>query len=440
MQTQQQQSRVQPGIMYGITHRPDGSPIVREPKLLKVGIGKPKGPAIAVWIDRKGKWKVEVGFDNKSGKAQVTAFDKRADAEQFYRQQKQNAPTCRFPRKNPYFGFTRQVADGTFEPDFAAIEAHGPVPTEIDIVFFDDNPFFGGYQMWSASELQCRGDGINAERVLALASTPEEKELAEDCRAKKLKYFPIIDGCWVSGKCKYAGEACKPGGDLKFQLAKNLRIGGTAYFHTTGFRSSSQLFSCLHRFKCLTGGGVPERGYLVGIPFKMVLRPYKTNHNGQASTQYGASLEFRAETVEALVKNMIEQGMQFRSAQQVPQLTPTAPRQIAAPEVPMIEAAPEEVIDEGEDETMQAKAMASEFYPDAEFEDAETVIDEGDDPGEGASKPQPATGSIALDDLKPSEDPNRGHDAAAPVVEEKAGPKARKGPKAGGSGQSGDYF
>ncbi len=42
------------------------------------------------------------------------------------------------PRKIGFFTFTRPaIQDGieVFEPDFEAIEAHGPTPTEIDIVF-----------------------------------------------------------------------------------------------------------------------------------------------------------------------------------------------------------------------------------------------------------------------------------------------------------------
>ncbi len=88
--------------------------------------------------------------------------------------------------------------------------------------------------------------------------------------------------------------------------------------HTTGYRSISQIFSSLYRLKTLTG----DR--LAGIPLKMVLRPYRTNHNGQAATQYGISLEFRAEDVESLRRNLIDQAFSFGDSSPVSRDPPRA--------------------------------------------------------------------------------------------------------------------
>jgi len=345
--------------LYGITHQIDGSPIVREAKLVKVGIGMPKGKSAMVWTEsRDGKlaWCVSAGYEK--GKTTVTRFASRGEAERHYDATAPKSPECPYPRKISWFTFTRPTADGSFEPDFDAIEAHGPMPSEIDIVFMADDPFAGEYQMWSASELKCHGNGIDAMRVLGLAATDEEKALAAEMKAAGQKMFPIIDGCWTRG-CPYqkpevrngkeCPSPCKPSGDLRFQLVRNLRVGGTCYFHTTGYRSISQIFSSLYRIKTLTGG------LLVGIPLVMVLRPYKTNHNGQAATQYGVSLEFRADTIEALRKNMIEQALSFRRA-------------IAAPPA-MLPAGSEDMIEDGDEEqpeAVRAAAMAAEFYPEVE--------------------------------------------------------------------------
>ncbi len=351
-------ARPRTGIMIGITHDADGTPIVREPRVLKVGIGVPQGKAIRVFQHPSGEWYVIVGAKKADQKSH--RFPNRKDAETFFHATKASVPTRNFPEKLSYFTFTRPMADGSYEPDFDAIESHGPVPTELDIIFMENEPFRGSYQMWSTSELRCKGDGQHAERVISMA-TPAEQEMANAWAANGSKYFPIVDGCWTKG-CQYAKEQngkpslCKPGGDLKFQLARNLRVGGCAYFHTTGFRSISQLFSCLYRFKSLTGGGDPERGYLVGIPFKMVLRPYTTKHNGQAATQYGVWLEFRADTMEALQKNMIEQGARFASGGfRFPNGAQAAgPRMIDAPAEP---------IDDGDDDSpISAAAMSAEFY------------------------------------------------------------------------------
>lgn len=366
--------------MFGITHQLDGSPIIREPRILKVSIGAPKGRAILVFIAPNDAgdpmWKITIGYKGKGQEPKTYAYKTREEAEKAYAGfvASNQVPNCPFPRKLGFFAFTRPTVEG-FEPAWDAIEAHGSKPTEIDIVFLDDDPLEGAYQMWSSSELRCKGDGVNAMRVCSMARGPQEQDLARAAMAAGEKTFPIIDGCWMKG-CEYSKEKdgkpslCKPGADLKFQLARKLKVGGTAYFHTTGFRSISQLYSALWRFRALTGGGDQSRGYLAGIPFKMVLRPYKTNHNGQAATQYGVSLEFRAETVEALQREMLEQGLRFRQA-----LLPTGgpqrvqTRQISAPvaALPPAQADTEEIIDPGdEDEATRARAMADEFYPGAD--------------------------------------------------------------------------
>jgi hypothetical protein len=365
-------------MLYGITHEIDGQPIIREPRILKVGIGCPKGPAIDVLI-RDGKWWVRTGF----GQGKVTAFpcENRAHAERRYAEMKPQAPVCPYPRKLDYFTFTRQIADGTFEPDYDAIEAHGEKPGTIDLIFFDDEPLEAAYQYWGASELKCKGDGINAQRVLAMAATDAERDAAELAKAGGHRYFPITGGCSLKG-CPFAVEstdgrgrpappACKPHADLKFQLAKNLRLGGTAYFTTTGRRSISQLFSSLYRFRKVTGGGDPERGFLAGIPFQMVLKPFRTNHNGQAGTAFGVSLEFRSSSVEDLLKNMAEQGMKFRSAmaRTAPALLEAGPaiHQTAALPVEATEA-PAELVDPGEEE-IAARAFQDEFVDEGADED-----------------------------------------------------------------------
>ena len=43
-----------PGVMFGITHETDGSLILREPRILKVGIGLPRGRALNCWIHNAG--------------------------------------------------------------------------------------------------------------------------------------------------------------------------------------------------------------------------------------------------------------------------------------------------------------------------------------------------------------------------------------------------
>lgn len=348
---------------FGITHMPGGAPIIREPKLLKVGIGVPKG--VGIHVHRaEGVWKITVG--TKRDNMRVTTAATRAEAEKIYWDLRKSAPQRQAPAKLPYFTFTRQAGDGVLVPDFDAIEAHGDTPTEIDIVFLSDQPLEASYAMWATAELRCKGDGIHGMRIITMAQGDEERALATEANARGEKFFAIVDGCATRG-CRFTkGEPapCKPSGDLKFQLANNLRVGGTAYFHTTGYRSISQLFSSLYMFRTLTGGGDPERGRIAGIPFKMCVRPYQSRHNGIIAQQYGVSLEFRAETVAALRHKLIEQATQFRTLISIP--APDAHRQLEVPE----QAAPSALETAGEyipvdddlgGEEMQAAVMAQEF-------------------------------------------------------------------------------
>lgn len=383
---------------FGITHTADGGyPIVREPKLLKVGIGVPRGKGIHVFMTVDGQdrsvWKVVVGT-KKDNTKQYVAFT-RAEAEEIYEREYRTAPERGHPAKLPYFTFSRMRADGVMEPDFAAIEAHGPMPTELDIVFLSDTPLEASYAMWGAAELRCKGDGINAMRSVNFAQGGE-KAVVDELRQSGEKFFPVVNGCATRG-CPYTkGEPppCKPSGDLKFQLANNLRVGGTAYFHTTGYRSISQLFSALHVFRTLTGGGNPDHGRVAGIPFKFVVRAYQTKHNGQVATQYGVSLEFRAETVAALRTSLIEQASQFKFLM----APPAAHAAIAATDEPV------ELIDEDfGDEAQQAAAL------DAEFETAPpeppTVAEKSNEKAEALKQrlrpPKPVAVEAAQEEPKP---------------------------------------
>lgn len=338
------QTRPVKNVMYGVTHSLDGRPIVREPRTLKVGIGLPKGKALHVWIDRDGKWCVLVGDKRHD-------FQSKDEARAFYATAKKGAPERKYPQKRPYFIFTRISSDGLFEPDWDAIEANGPLPTRIDIIFMDDEPFSCSYQMWSAAELKCDGDGMNAMRVLSMAKTPQEKELAEEAKRNGEKMFPIVNGCRMLG-CPYASgdrPACKPHGRLLFQLPKAPRLGGSAFYDTTGYRSTSQIFSNLLKYRSVSGEGDPERGFVAGVPFKLVVQPYTTTHAGQMATQFGVHIELEEENVFALKQKLIESGHKFRNIGR---------GLISAPAIPAVEIEPQIP------QPVQAQMIEAEFNED----------------------------------------------------------------------------
>jgi hypothetical protein len=131
----------------------------------------------------------------------------------------------------------------------------------------------------------------------------------------------------------------------------------------------------------------------------MVLRPYRTSHNGQPSTQYGISIQLRASDAQSLVRNVIAKADEFRMLTGAPML---------------LEAADElgEVIPE----TIEAKAMEAEFYPepteDAEYDEYPEGEDDsgGDDgrTGQPASRPEsesPRRKSEQTEEPAPPADP-----------------------------------
>jgi hypothetical protein len=285
-------------------------------------------------------------------------------------------------------------------PDFDAIEQHGAVPNELDVVFLTNDPFEHAYQAWTAANLKCEGDGLNARRRIDWAQNDGERELAARAKAQGLDFFPILGKCFTGG-CPFPKPqmvngrekpaACKPHGRLYYQLTNSPRIGGTCTYDTTGFRSISQLFSCIEQIKQMTGNGDASRGSIAGIPLKLVLRPYKASHNGQASVQYGVSLEFRATNAIELARLLNQHTADFRVAAQSRQIVAST-RQISAP-VTLDNPGDGEDVDPSEltealaaatyqeevfpSEEAEAAAMTDEFYGDFDESGEDTETDQG---------------------------------------------------------------
>jgi Recombination directionality factor-like len=337
------------GVMYGLTHSIEtGLPIIKEPKVLKVGIGVPRGRAISIFIWR-GKWVMRFGVyeGNKLTMKTVAELNTRQEAEEYYYANRDKAALSDRPQKLPFFTFTKRTvidvkgkSTEVFEPDFEAIEANGECPKELDVVFMSENPYHGQYQLWSATELKCHGDGLEGMRSVSMGGAQDAGwKQAQDAG---LRMFPVKQ-CWTNG-CKYAqeGGGCKPGVTLTFQLANNMRLGATAYFHTTSIRSAQQIFSALETIR-QTASKVGST--MVGLPVKMVLTPFKSNHNGQVAMHYGVSLEIRAEDMKALRQRILESAWQASAE----------PKMLVAP----IEPLPVE--------------MEAEFYTDVEEVEEETA-------------------------------------------------------------------
>lgn len=355
--------------IYGLTHDENDQPIVRTPRSVKVGIGIPKGKDIYAYMDDDGKYCISIPGD---GGRQVWRSESIEEAREKYREMYGKVPERRFPSKLPHFIFTKLAGNGAFVPDWEAIRDHGPKPTEIDIIFLTDDPFDATLQMWAKTGLQCSGDGRDAQRILSLARTPEEKRLAKEAAAEGRTTFPILQGCRNYG-CEYAqGDAplCKPHGLLRFQLVSRPTLGGSAQYDTTSFRSIANLASCLEQIKQFTQGRV------AGIPLKMILRPHTVTVKGRdgkpaTSIAYNVSVEFRTEQAEQLKQALIESANRWAvsGGTEIPKALPSAMKSLPEPELP-----PEDGEDFGgyETEAQQAEALTAEFYA---VEDTEDVGD-----------------------------------------------------------------
>lgn len=362
----------------GLTHTPDGKALIRTPRSTKVGIGVPKGKDIYAFVDNNGKFAIATNHGKD-----VARFDTIEQAREKYREKLKTAEDRKYPAKLPYFIFTKLTATGWFEPDWEAMAKHGPTPTEIDIIFLHDDPFDARLEMWATTGLQCSGDGINAQRILSLAETAEERKAADQAKREGLKTFPILNGCREHG-CRFAqGDSplCKPHGQLRFQLLSRPTLGGNAQFDTTGFRSVANIASCLEEMKGFTNGRV------AGIPLKLVLRPHtvavfdKKKNMKVSSIAYNVSVEFRTEQAEQLKQVLIESANKWATSggSEYPQALPDS-RSLPAPELPP----DEDNFDEptGFSEAQTAQMMEAEFYPtpgDGEEDTApEYPVDDGD--------------------------------------------------------------
>ena len=361
------------GKIYGLTYDARTKlPMIRTPRVLKVGIGIPKGKAVHIFM-HNGDWIIRFGVWEKSGDKNKLVMktvyrgnqnglsNKRADVEAWYNAHKQDAAVSNRPQKIPHFTFTRRTIvedEGgkpveVFEPDFEAIEAHGDSPRRIPVMLMADNPLSQELAMWSASELKCHGDGIIAERVLSMGSAKDDNwKIAKDAGEKMFVYSPC------GRACQYFGRECKPHSQLQMQLSHALRIGATAYFTTTGVVSAGQLFSSLTDIaEAIHNKGLSLRG----MPMDLVLSSFRANHEGKPSVQPCVFLDLRASSRKELDKILADNAW-------VPVKLEDGVKQI---EAPISEAAG---MYDAEPETL-APAINAEFS-DPEFDDDEPVTTE----------------------------------------------------------------
>lgn len=364
-------------ILYGVTaDAATGEPITRVPRSVKISIGKPSGAALHVYIKNK-KWNIEKGvgqevtveqydIDQPNDDTQMKLVEKR------YYELAKDAPKRNRPEKLNYFTFLRSAGDGTLVPDFETIRTHGPVPREVPIVFSSSSPLHQAFEYWVKSGLICRGDGRDAMRSVDFPfGTPSEAQLQAKNAGNRT--FPIVGGCWTGG-CEYAAPEIKNGKEyrrcavhskLSMQLAKSIRLGSDAQYESTGFRTTSFLFSSMHDLMAFTGGEIR------GLPLLLVMSPFVTKHQRpdgsiQTGKAYAVHVELRQDSVKALQAGLEEAAALLMGPRgRLKGAAPVAAvsRQIAAPAVAEAIEDPEVVIDiePEEDDEATATRLAAEF-------------------------------------------------------------------------------
>lgn len=365
--------------LYGITHDSEtGDAIISLPRILKVSIGVPKGPDKHVWIDRAGKWQVEIGTRNGNKREKKRhPFETMEEARAFY--DRTEAGERPYPISLQYFTFTKSGHSGAQTPDWEAINKHGPLPTSIDIVFIEEGPLDREFQYWNSAELICHGDGKDAERLVSFGPGLQNQyaKIAKQAGEEGKRRFQVKGGC-AMGDCPYYQNnnlrtgrkpldvaTCKSHGELRFQLLDNPMLGGTAYFVTTGKKSIRNLFNSFKSFYAYTPS-------IAGIPMQLVVGPYKTKTPDKKTvTKYAVHLQFRADSAPALIRKMIAAATEFRRAgvteglQALP--VGTTPPALAGPKRP--EPTPAE-------EQVEARRFTEEFIAGAPDPDDETPEEE----------------------------------------------------------------
>ncbi|MFZ0520086.1 MAG: hypothetical protein WAL95_03630 [Candidatus Acidiferrales bacterium] len=303
------------------------------------------------------------------------------------------------PRKLDHFVFKRKALHGqdvVWEPAPDISKAHGEKPTELGIIFLNDDArevFRTEYALWAPSGCKCRGEltqianagGIRYE-MRARRRTQKHPE-GEDWPGN----YKYVDGPKKGQRVEPCGDGCpdlqrgdcKPSGDLYFILEKFPTFGAICRLHTSSYRSIRNLSNGLMQIRRLNGGG------LSGIKATLKASPERisyADHEGtrRASVAYILSLEVGGKDLRTLVANMTE------------------PVRLLSEGRPGVELCRGVQFVVRETDGERAKELASEFYPNSEGVSAESVeVSYGqNEEDEQLARVCEAAGRLGFDDAK----------------------------------------
>ena len=282
------------------------------------------------------------------------------------------------PRRLDHFVFKRKTLRGqdvVWEPAAEISKAHGEKPTELGIIFLNDDPrevFRTEYALWAPSGCKCHGELVQIGnggglRYEMRATRRTQKHPEGEAWPGNYKY---VDGPKKGQPVEPCGDGCpdlergncKPSGDLYFILEKFPTFGAICRLHTSSYRSIRNLSNALMQIRRLNGGR------LTGIRATLKASPEKISYSDREGTRhtsvaYILSLEIGGTDLRTLVANMTE------------------PARLLSEGRPAIELSrgAQYVVHESDGD--RAKEIAGEFYP-----NSEAVAAESAEPSNGQSE------------------------------------------------------
>jgi len=225
------------------------------------------------------------------------------------------------PRRLDHFVFKRKTLRGqdvVWMPAQDIAQAHGEKPTELGIIFLNDDPrevFRTEYALWVPSGCKCHGEQVqipNGEgsRYEMRATRRTQKHPEGEAWPGSYKY---IDGPKKGQPVEACGDGCpdlergdcRPSGDLYFILEKFPTFGAICRLHTSSYRSIRNLSNGLMQIRRLNGGR------LTGIKAILKASPERVSYSDRDGTRhtsvaYILSLEIGGRDLRTLVASMTE--------------------------------------------------------------------------------------------------------------------------------------
>ena len=264
------------------------------------------------------------------------------------------------PRRLDHFVFKRKMLRGqdvVWDPAPDIAQVHGEKPTELRIIFLNDEPrevLRTEYAWWTPAGRKCHGelvqiangDGAKYEMkaIRRTQSHPQGEPWPGDYKyiggPKKGQPLALCgDGC-----PDLARGDCRPSGDLYFILEKYPRLGAVCRLHTSSYRSVRNLSNGLMQVRRFNGGR------LAGIRAVLKATPEKIWYYDKSGVRHSSVVHILSLEID---------GEDIRGLGAIARQPAAPPAQTSRPS----QSTPETQYLVRETAGERAQEIASEFYP-----------------------------------------------------------------------------